>query len=113
MNALARLQDRFPNRRAVYVRAVGRTKILQDYGGIRNRDLAMGTRNGRIGKLEIVGETAPDKVIARLELNFPSSRRSWVDYQPGHLSYHSEIEAIVDKNWDNCLLIFSALIISG
>src|SRR5258707_15071996 len=44
----------------------------------------MGSGNGGVGDLEIVGEAATEHVRAGLELNFPSLGRTWIDEQSCH-----------------------------
>ena len=84
MNCLAMLQHCFPHRSPVDERSVSGTQIPDHHRVFSHIDLTMRRRNRGVGNLKIVGKTAADKIRARLELDFPSGRRTRINHQPCH-----------------------------
>ena len=84
MDGLALLKRRLGHGRAIDECAVGGTEILESGTALINGDLAMRSRNGSVGNLEIVGEAASNRIDAGVKLNLPSGRGTWIDDQSCH-----------------------------
>ena len=84
MDSFVALQQGFFDRSAVDIGAIGGTQVLDYNLAILDHNLAVGTRDGGISQLEIIGKTAPQKISAGLEFDFPSNRGTRIYYESGH-----------------------------
>ena len=76
MDGLAWLQRGFRHGRAIDKSPVRRSKIFDNDIPAIDDDAAVRTGYGGIGDLEIIGKPSTEQIGARLELNFPSGRRT-------------------------------------
>jgi hypothetical protein len=83
---LSALDPRFLDSGAIDEGSIGGPHVLDEGSALIDNDLAMGARDAEVLDFEVVASAAAKKIQPRLELNFPSLRRPWVNDESRHLS---------------------------
>src|SRR5438046_8726695 len=79
MQVLPVLEQRLVHGRAIYIRAVGRAEVLEQHARAADDDLTVQAGNRGMIDLKVILVRAPEAILARLELDFPSLRCAGVD----------------------------------